>query len=85
MVGPVLIPSEDKCPQEKKMIQQIDLKANLAMVMRGDFAELRQFADGMETLLSEHPSVQLVHKHISASKLWIKEGEAMNDDERNGD
>jgi hypothetical protein len=50
------------------------LKANLGLVFRGDFFEIRSFADDLDTLLSKYPEVRLVFRHFSGSKLWIKEG-----------
>lgn len=58
-------------------MKQIELKANLGLVVRGDYSAINAFMEGIEALLNE-TGVQLVHKHASASKLWIKEGDDMN-------
>ena len=61
-----------------------ELKANLALVLRGDVVVLRAFMTDLDNLLANRPEVQIVHKHVSASKLWIREGEEMNEGERDG-
>jgi hypothetical protein len=43
---------------------------------------LHEVAEGIGLFISKHPEVQLVHKHLSASKLWIKDGDEMNDNGR---
>ena len=61
-----------------------ELKANLGIVLRGDFVVLNAFMADLDRLLAKRPEVQIVHKHVSASKLWIREGEEMNEGERDG-
>jgi hypothetical protein len=61
-----------------------ELKANLALVLRGDVVVLRAFMTDLDNLLANRPEVQIVHKHVSASKLWIREGEEMNEGDGNG-
>jgi hypothetical protein len=56
-----------------------ELKANLGLVLRGDVVVLQAFMTDLDKLLSKRPEVQIVHKHVSASKLWINEGDGMND------
>lgn len=57
----------------------MEVKANLGFVLRGDIVELKRFANGLDQLFSKYPDIQLVHKHVSASKLWIKEGGSESD------
>jgi hypothetical protein len=54
------------------------LKANLGLLLRGDYKDLAEFLEIIEPAL-RRTGVQLVHKQASASKLWIKEGDDMND------
>jgi hypothetical protein len=61
------------------MHEGIELKANLGLVVRGEVIALKAFTQRMDGLISESRGVQLVHKHLSASKLWINEGDGMND------
>jgi hypothetical protein len=61
-----------------------ELKANLGIVLRGDVVVLRAFMADLDKLLANRSEVQIVHKHVSASKLWIREGEEMNEGERDG-
>ena len=61
-----------------------ELKANLGIVLRGDVVVLRAFMVDLDKLLANRSEVQIVHKHVSASKLWIREREEMNEDERDG-
>lgn len=60
------------------MTNELTLKANLGLLLRGDYMALAEFLIMIEPALRE-TGVQLVHKHASASKLWIKEGDEMND------
>ena len=48
----------------------------MAVIVRGDILELRTFSDRLESLILDSSGIQFVHKHVSASKLWIKEGES---------
>lgn len=61
------------------MNPKTELKANLGIVLRGEVVALKGFVERMGTLLSECEEVRLVHKHVSASKLWIKEGGGEDD------
>lgn len=61
-----------------------ELKANLGVVLRGDVIVLKAFMADLDKLLAKRPEVQIVHKHVSASKLWIREGEEMNDNDADG-
>lgn len=56
-----------------------ELKANLGMVLRGDVVVLKALMADLERLLSKRPEIQIVHKHLSASKLWVREGDGMNE------
>lgn len=55
-----------------------EMKANLGIVIRGDFRALEEFLHYVEPILDEI-GLQVVFKQVSASKLWIREGEDMND------
>jgi hypothetical protein len=61
-----------------KATQSIELKANMGLVLRGEFDDIKLFLGELETLLQMH-QLQLIHRHVSASRLWIKEGDGMND------
>ena len=61
------------------MNQDTELKANLGMVLRGDVIALRGFIERLDGMIAESDDLQLVHKHVSASKLWINEGDGMNE------
>jgi len=56
-----------------------ELKANLGIVLRGEVVALKGFLERLDGLISESGGVQFVHKHLSASRLWIKEGDGMDD------
>lgn len=55
----------------------MELKANLGFVIRGEYSALSEFSERLERLVTD-TGVQIVHKHASASKLWLKEGDDMN-------
>ena len=55
-----------------------EVKANFAIVLRGDILAIREVTKGLDLLLSRNPDVKVIHKMTSASKLWIKEGDDMN-------
>ena len=59
------------------MTELTELKANLGLVLRGDIVVLRALMSDLDRLLARSPAVQVVHKHVSASKLWIREGDEM--------
>ena len=61
------------------MTDTSELKANLGIVLRGDVIALKGFIERLGELVTECEEVQLVHKHVSASKLWIKEGGTEHD------
>lgn len=63
------------------MTVRMNLKANVGIVLRGEVVALRGFAERLDVLIAESEGVQLVHKHLSASKLWIREGGEMNEEE----
>jgi hypothetical protein len=60
------------------MNKEIELKANLGIVVRGDILELKDFLVTLDDYLSEFTGISLIHKQLSASRLWIKEGDEMN-------
>ena len=66
------------------MSERMEMKANLGLVFRGEVVALKGFLERLDELTSETPEVQLVHKHVSASKLWVKEGGEMNEGPRDG-
>jgi hypothetical protein len=59
-------------------MSSIELRANLAIVLRGDILELKDFLVTLDDYLSEFTGISLVHKQLSASRLWIKEGGEMD-------
>lgn len=61
------------------MTEEMSVKANLGLVLRGEIVALKGFVERLDGMISETPEVQLVHKHVSASKLWLKEGGEMNE------
>jgi hypothetical protein len=56
-----------------------EVRANLGLVLRGDIFDLKTFSEGLDRLLIETPTVRLVHRQVSASRLWLKEGDDMNE------
>jgi hypothetical protein len=64
------------------MTEEMSVKANLGLVLRGEIVALKGFVERLDGMISETPEVQLVHKHVSASKLWLKEGGEMNEGPR---
>ena len=64
------------------MTEEMSVKANLGLVLRGEIVALKSFVERLDGLISETPEVRLIHKHVSASKLWVKEGGEMNEDPR---
>ena len=60
------------------MTYMTEIRANLGLVLRGDIDDLKTLIEGLDRLLIETPGVKLVHKQVSASKLWLKEGDDMN-------
>ena len=66
------------------MPERMEMKANLGLVVRGEIVALKGFVERLDGMISETPEVQLVHKHVSASKLWVKEGGEMNEGPRDG-
>ena len=56
----------------------------MGIVLRGDVIALKGFVERLDELIAESPDMQLVHKHISASKLWIREGGEINEGDENG-
>jgi hypothetical protein len=61
------------------MTYYTEIKANFAIVLRGDILEIREVVAGLDILLRSHPDIKLVHQMTSASKLWIKEGGEMDE------
>jgi len=59
-------------------MNRMELKANLGFIIRGDYSDLTDFSEKLEKLIIE-TGVQMVHKHASASKLWIREGDEVNE------
>jgi hypothetical protein len=64
------------------MTEEMSVKANLGLVLRGEIVALKSLVERLDGLISSTPAVQLVHKHVSASKLWIREGGEMNEGPR---
>lgn len=55
-----------------------EMRVNLGLLLRGDYKSLANLLIKIGPMLDE-TGVQFVHKQLSASKLWIKEGDGMND------
>ena len=71
---------------------EIEIKANLGLIIRGDIKELSDFADELEELLDDYDDLILVHNHLSANKLWIQDktepdvdGDELNGNESDND
>lgn len=60
-------------------MNDLTINANLAIVIRGELMAIKEVADVIERILSVNPEVRVIHKQVSVSKLWIKEGDGMND------
>jgi hypothetical protein len=58
-----------------------ELKANLGLLVRGEYGGLCRFLEHVQKM-ADGAGVQLVFQQVSASRLWIKEGDEMNDDKR---
>jgi hypothetical protein len=52
----------------------LQLKVNVGLVLRAEISALKHFVDQLDYLFKASPDVELIHKQLSASKLWIKEG-----------
>jgi hypothetical protein len=52
---------------------RIELKANMGYIFKGEYSALNEFSERLENLVLEI-GVQIVYKHASTLKLWIKEG-----------
>lgn len=59
-----------------------EVKVTYAVVLRGELMAVHAVAQGLEMLLDKHPDVKVVHHQTSASKLWIKEGEDVNGNDK---
>ena len=64
-------------------MNDISINTNLAFVLRGDVLEIREIAQEVNRLLSNHHDVKLVHKQISVNRLWIMIGDDMNEKKPN--
>lgn len=60
------------------MINYTEIKANFAIVLRGDILAIREVAAGLDLLLKQQPGIKIVHQMTSASKLWISEENEYN-------
>lgn len=61
------------------MTEITELKANLGLILRGDVIVLKAFMADLDGLLRDNPELQVIHRHVSASKLWIREGDGLNE------
>lgn len=55
------------------MTNYTEIKANFAIVLRGDILAIRDVTAGLDLLLKQQPDIKVVHQMTSASKLWISE------------
>ena len=56
-----------------------EVKVNCAILIRGDVIALKRIMQQLNQWISHEPELKLVHQQVSASKLWIKEGDDMNE------
>jgi len=52
-----------------------ELKVNCGLVIRGDVLAIKRIMQELERTISLEKNVIIVHKTVSAAKLWIKEGD----------
>ena len=52
-----------------------EIKANCGLVIRGDVLALKRIMQELDQIILAENNVIIVHKTVSAAKLWIKEGE----------
>lgn len=52
-----------------------ELKVNCGLVIRGDILAIKRIMQELERTISLENNVIIVHKAVSAAKLWIKEGD----------
>ena len=52
-----------------------EIKANCGLVIRGDILAIKRIMQELERIISLEKNVIIVHKTVSAAKLWIKEGD----------
>lgn len=52
-----------------------ELKVNCGLVIRGDILAIKRIMQELERTISLENNVIIVHKTVSAAKLWIKEGD----------
>jgi hypothetical protein len=55
------------------------MKVNLGLVLRGEFSAVQRFLNLVETVVAEHDDMSAIYKNVSASKLWIMEGDKESD------
>ena len=51
-----------------------EIKANLGLVVRGDVVALKTLVGRLNEVIADVGELEIIFKHVSASKLWIKEG-----------
>jgi hypothetical protein len=59
-----------------------EVKANCAILIRGDILAIKRIMQQLDQWLSHEPDIKLIHQQVSASRLWIKEGDDMNERSR---
>ncbi|MHA2143522.1 MAG: hypothetical protein ACXADD_18750 [Candidatus Thorarchaeota archaeon] len=57
----------------------LKLKVNLGVVFRGEVSAIQHFLDVIQGELTNQDDVETVYQSVSASKLWIKEGDIKSD------
>ncbi|MHA2264758.1 MAG: hypothetical protein ACXAEN_20385 [Candidatus Thorarchaeota archaeon] len=57
----------------------LKLKVNLGLIFRGEVSAIQHFLDAIQDELGNQNDVETVYQSVSASKLWIKEGDMKGD------
>lgn len=61
------------------MREMFEVRGNLGLIFRGDVLDLKGLMESVEGYLKDNPSIQLVHKQFSGSRLWMNEGDEVDD------
>lgn len=64
------------------MTDLTEIKVNCAVVIRGDILTIKQIMQELDRWISQENNLKVIHQQVSASKLWIKEGDDMNERSR---
>jgi hypothetical protein len=55
------------------------LKVNLGLIFRGEISAIQHLLDSIQDRVTNEVDVETVYQSVSASKLWIKEGDIKSD------